>query len=202
MEAGGESGAAARPPTPGGVAGDLGSEDVALVAAMARGDNRALAALYDRYGGLLLAIGTRMLGRPKDAEDLLHDVFLEAWRRSADYDPARGTVRAWLSTRMRSRALDRIRSAGRVSNVPLEAAPPAEVSAGEDPDGADRVAVRAALAALPEEQRIVLELAYYAGMSSSEVAERLGVPIGTVKSRTAAALRKLRGVLSDEEESS
>src|SRR5688500_11434601 len=94
---------------PNSVAGKVvdGPEDNALVAALTRGDKTALALIYDRHAGLLLALGMRILSDRTLAEDVLHDVFLEAWHHAADFDPARGTVRAWLVTRMRSRALDR-----------------------------------------------------------------------------------------------
>jgi RNA polymerase sigma-70 factor, ECF subfamily len=174
--------------------------DVMLVAAMAGGDRAALGRLYDRHSGTLLAIGIRMMGSRETAEDLLHDVLLEAWRRSGDYDSGRGSVRGWLSMRMRSRALDRLRSRKRTRTVSSDEHPvgdrPAPVA--EDPAlGPDRTKVVVALRELPENQRSVLELAYFGGLSSSQIAERLQIPAGTVKSRTAAALRKLRGVMSE-----
>jgi len=170
--------------------------DVELVVASAGGDRHALAQLYDRYAALLLGVAQRILGSPREAEDLVHDVFLEAWKQAGQYDPARGSVRTWLLMRLRSRALDRKKSAhGRT--VPLEMEGSLEREApGEDPALApDRTAVRRTLAGLPAEQRTVLELAYFEGLSSSEIATRLGTPIGTVKSRVAAALAKLRAEL-------
>lgn len=176
--------------------------DVRLVEAMAVGDRQALARLYDRHAGALMALGVRMLGSRTEAEDLLHDVLLEAWRRAGDYDPARASVRTWLALRLRSRALDRLRSAARArvvsendTSAPEQAAP--EVG-GTSPD---RERVMAVLGELPVAQRQVLELAYFEGLSSSEIAARLTVPIGTVKSRTAAALGKLRAALCSAEAS-
>ena len=155
--------------------------------------------LYDRYASALLAIGRRILGDRREAEDLLHDVFIEVWRQAGDYNEARGSVRAWLLMRMRSRALDRRKSAAFSKRADLPA-PDAVVDVhgegGEDPAlGPDRQAVRRALEQLPAEQRQVLELGYFEGLSSSEIAERVRAPIGTVKSRVAAALSKLRAAV-------
>jgi RNA polymerase sigma-70 factor (ECF subfamily) len=167
---------------------------------MARGDSAALALLYDRYAGIMLALARRIVGRGPEAEDVIHDVFLEAWRHAADYDAARGSVKAWLLLRTRSRSLD-VQKSARVSKQAsgLDDAWLAELS-GPGADGAtapDQILVRKVLVALPIEQREVLWLGYFEGLSSSEMAERIGVPIGTVKSRVAAALSALRGALSD-----
>ena len=176
----------------------LNDGDAELVRAVARGDRPALAQLYDRFSPILLAVATRILGERREAEDLLHDVFLEVWRQAADYDSTRGSVRAWMLIRLRSRALDRRKSAGATRVVSLDAetergGEEREAATSEDPSLApDRTAIRRALAALPDEQRTVLELGYFEGLSSSEIAERLGAPVGTVKSRVAAALAKLR----------
>ena len=147
-----------------------------------------------------MAVGCRVLGDPRESEDLLHDVFLEVWRQAADYDEQRGSVRAWLLMRMRSRALDRRKAAGyaRVVSMEERRLPEPAATAVEDPQLApDREAVRRALSQLPVEQRQVLELGYFEGLSSSEIAERIGAPIGTVKSRVAAALAKLRACLQE-----
>lgn len=179
----------------GGLEPVTNEEDASLVAAMARGDRTALATLYDRYATLLLAVAARILGERREAEDLLHDVFLEVWRQSADYDGSRGSVRSWLLVRLRSRAIDRRKSVGatRVVATDPERLHDQQHEPTEDPlFGPDRLAVRRALAELPDEQRTVLELGYFEGLSSSEIAERISAPIGTVKSRVAAALAKLR----------
>ena len=176
------------------------AEDAALVARMAKGDQAAFGALYDRHASMLMAIGVRMLKSALDAEDLVHDVLLEAWRRSETFDPERGTVRVWLAMRMRSRALDRIRSKKRVSHVPLEQTDGSreERAVETSPDAAESLAVRGALEALSEDQRAVLMLGYFQGMSSSEISKSLGIPLGTVKSRVAAAMKKMRAALSEE----
>lgn len=184
----------------GGVESFDNGEDAQLVAAMCNGNRDALAALYDRYATLLLAVATRILADRRESEDLVHDVMLEVWRHAADYDLTRGTVRAWILIRLRSRALDRKKSVGatRVVAVDPERLHEQRDMNAEDPAfGPDRTAVRRALAALPEEQRTVLELGYFEGLSSSEIAERIDAPIGTVKSRVAAALAKLRAGLGE-----
>jgi RNA polymerase sigma-70 factor (ECF subfamily) len=175
-------------------------DDVAIVHAMARGDSAALAQLYDRYSGGMLALAQRIVGRGAEAEDVIHDVFLEAWRHAADYDAGRGSVKSWLLLRTRSRALD-VQKSARVSKQAsgLDDAWLAELG---DPSrdttaGADQLRIRKVLVALPPDQREVLWLGYFEGLSSSEIAERVGVPLGTVKSRVAAALSALRSALSD-----
>jgi RNA polymerase sigma-70 factor (ECF subfamily) len=167
--------------------------DTDLIATMARGQQASLGSLYDRHAGLLLGLLTRILGDSQEAEDVLHEVFLEVWERAADYDPTRGTVRAWLVMRARSRGLDRLRALGRARAVPgeafaLEGPPP--------PAPADVLSVRRALAKLSPELRVLLELGYFGGMSSAEIAAHEQLAIGTVKSRVARALAELRASLS------
>ena len=172
--------------------------DVELMERLARGDRAALALLYERHAPLLLALGLRMLGDNREAEDVVHDAFLEAWRAAGDYDRTRGSVRAWLMLRMRSRTLDRIRSAGRRRVVSIDNVSLPESGNGDSTtSGAERLGVRMSLETLPAEQRRVLALGFYEGLSASEIAERLQVPVGTVKSRTAAALSKLRAHYKD-----
>jgi RNA polymerase sigma-70 factor (ECF subfamily) len=169
------------------------AEDEALVAAMAAGDRNALATLYERHASLLLGLALRIVREKREAEDLLHDVFLEAWRSAKDFDPKRGRVRTWLAIRMRSRALDLQKSA-RVSRNTGDGGLELLV---DDADGAspDHGRVRTALAALGQDQRRVLELAYFEGLSCTEIAERVAIPVGTVKSRIAAGLDRLRSGL-------
>lgn len=166
------------------------ADDAALVQAMAGGDRAALARLYERHSSILLGLAMRIVRERREAEDLLHDVFLEAWRAAKDFDPNRGRVRTWLAIRMRSRALDHQKSA-RVSRNAGDAALETVVD-DRDRSTPDHARVRAALALLGPDQRRVLELAYFDGLSCSEIAERVMIPIGTVKSRLAAALSKLR----------
>lgn len=175
--------------------------DPLLVARMARGDRAALSLLYARHAPRLLALTVGILRDRGEAEDVLHDVFLEAWKSAATYAEERGTVTAWLSLRARSRAIDRRRSPGRSRAVSLEASGHAPaVDPGLDPSRmGDHERLARALSALSAEEQEVILLGYFEGLSSSEIAERVQKPIGTVKSRTRSALGKLRGVLGPEE---
>src|SRR5215207_4203821 len=164
--------------------------DAALVAAMANGDRDALAQLYARHSALLLGLALRIVRERREAEDLLHDVLLEAWRAAKDFDPKRGRVRTWLAIRMRSRALDLQKSA-RVSRNAGDAGLDVVPDEAQRPSP-DHAKVRAALGELGVDQRTVVELAYFEGLSCSEIAARLAIPIGTVKSRLAAGLTRLR----------
>ncbi len=168
---------------------------------MANGDTHALAALYDRHAPLMLALSRRIVTGKPEAEDIVHDVFVEAWRRAADYDENRGSVKAWLVLRTRSRALDFRKSAG-VSRT-VSTGDGDWLSALADPRSADeapdQARLRQLLATLNADQRELLFLGYFEGLSSSEIATRVGIPIGTVKSRVAAALAVLRQALTDQQ---
>jgi RNA polymerase sigma-70 factor (ECF subfamily) len=164
--------------------------DAQLVAKMASGDRAALSSLYERHSGVLLGLAMRIVRSRLEAEDLLHDVFLEAWRSAKDFDPKRGRVRTWLAIRMRSRALDLQKSA-RVSRNAGDAGLDLLVDEREG-SSPDHARVRAVLAELGADQRKVLELAYFEGLSCTEIAARVSVPVGTVKSRIAAGLERLR----------
>lgn len=166
--------------------------DDELIAQVARGQQAALGALYDRHGGLLLAVLTRVLRDTQEAEDVLHEVFLEVWQHAADFDPGRGSVRSWLVMRARSRGLDRWRVLVRQRGLPQESLLFNDASSAE---AADNLSVRRALSNLAPELRALLELGYFEGMSSAEIAAHEGLPIGTVKSRVARALAELRDVL-------
>jgi RNA polymerase sigma-70 factor (ECF subfamily) len=174
------------------------AEDAELLRAVARGDESAFARVYDRYSPILLGLLLRILRSRAEAEDVLQEVFLQVWQRAHSFDVGRGRAFTWLVTLARSRAIDRLRSVGsreRAARASAEDAPP-ESEAGEWADTAairtERAdAVREALAELPEEQRQVLLLAYLEGMSQSEIAAAKNQPLGTVKTRTRSALRKL-----------
>jgi RNA polymerase sigma-70 factor (ECF subfamily) len=173
---------------------DEAKRDGRLVAAVAAGSRAALGELYERHAAQLLGLAYRILGSRRDAEDLLHDVFVEAWQKARSYDASRGSVRTWLSLRVRSRAIDRARSlatARAFAMADRAAGPPPSIPA-EQSRAPDRVRARQALESLSKEQRIVIELAYFEGLSARDVGERVGIPIGTVKSRLFAALAKLR----------
>ena len=174
------------------------SDDVELIIRIARGDRNAVAELYDRHAPVMAALAQRMLRDKQEAEDLLHDVFVEAWQRAGEYDPEHSSVCGWLLVRLRSRCLDRIRWRSRRcshSGRPMDA-----VDATMPPSQAelfDTHRVLDALSELDAAQRRVLELTYFQGLSSTEVAARLDIPVGTVKSRVSAGLARLRKVLSD-----
>ena len=181
----------------------LEPDDAALVAAMARGDTGALARIYDLHAPVMMALAQRILGSRSEAEDLVHDVFLEAWRHAADYDSTRGSVRAWLVLRTRSRAIDVRKSAAVSRTVTVGDSAWLERLLGGTDDASlapDRELVRQLLKDLPEEQRVVLLLGYFEGLSSSEIAARISAPVGTVKSRVAAALTRLRSALAPRRE--
>ena len=173
--------------------------DEALVRAIASGDTHALAALYDRHAPLMLGLARRIVGGKPEAEDIVHDVFVEAWRRAADYDENRGSVKAWLLLRTRSRAIDHRKSAAVARTVPTgDGAWLATLvdPRADDSEAPDRTRLRRVVSSLSEEQQQVLYLGYFEGLSSSEIASRAGIPIGTVKSRVAAALNELRSALA------
>lgn len=167
-----------------------------LLGRMAAGDRDAFADFYDRYAPFAFSLILRVVREHADASDVLQEVFWEVWQAAGAYDPTRGTVEAWIATRARTRAIDRLRSRrrrGEVVSTPLE-----ETVAGP-PDGVieqteDRGTILSALAQLSEAQRQVIELAYYGGFTQSEIAERTKQPLGTVKTRIRVGLERLREV--------
>lgn len=174
--------------------------DRELLAAVRHADRGAFAALYDRYAPWLLGVALRILRNRGDAEDLIHDVFLEVWHKAGAYDPERGSVRRWLVTRLRSRAIDRLRASGaQARQMTLAAADDAgiETSNGEFARYVDYQRARRAMAQLSDEQRTALELAYFGGLTTDEIAQRCAIPAGTVKSRLAAAIAVLRRLMTE-----
>lgn len=172
------------------------------------GDTSALEELYDRHGDLLFSLALRIVGRAPDAEEVVQETWVQAWRKASQFDPARGNVGAWLVTIVRSRALDRLRSAKSRSRAELAAGTEEArgTFASSTPDAAhpielqqnsDRVGV--AMAQLDTHHREVLQLAYFAGLSQSEIAARLETPLGTIKSWTRQALNRLRELVPQEE---
>jgi RNA polymerase sigma-70 factor (ECF subfamily) len=178
------------------------AEDAALVGRVAGGDERAFASLYDRYSSILFGLLIRILHSRAEAEDVLQEVFLQVWRQADSFDASRGRAFTWLVTLARSRAIDRLRaldSRERAARRSAEDAPPPNGGEEWAEDAAARSeraeVVRGALAELPEEQQQVLLLAYLDGMSQSEIAAAKGQPLGTVKTRTRAGLKKLSELL-------
>ena len=175
---------------------------------VAQRDAEAFARLYDRHADLIYSVALRVLADPALAEDTAQEVFLRLWRTPEAYDPARGRFLSWLVSVARNRAVDEVRMRGRRrlrevgDNASIDDPPDRRA---EDPQlavqvQADRLAVRRALAQLPPDQRTALELAYFSGLTQQEIAERLRQPLGTVKTRTRLAMRKLRAMLGEEVE--
>jgi len=169
---------------------------------MVRGDHDALAEVYDRHARLLYSLALRIVGRQPDAEDVLQEVFTQVWRQAARYDTSRGTVAGWLVMLTRSRALDRLRRERGAPTTDIERASVDVVDPGTTVDlqlvTAEQAArVHVALEALPEAQRVPLELGYFEGLSQSAIAARLGVPLGTIKTRMRQALLRLRDALAE-----
>ncbi|MDQ3754992.1 MAG: sigma-70 family RNA polymerase sigma factor [Acidobacteriota bacterium] len=176
--------------------------DIELLHSIARGDELALASLYDRYSSILLGLLLRILHNRPEAEDVLQEVFLQVWRRAADFDEARGRGFTWLVTLTRSRAIDRLRALGsreRAATAAMREAPEEIGDASDDVLRSEQAeVVRRALAEIPEEQRRALMLAYYEGLTQSEIAAKLNQPLGTVKTRMRSGLIKLRELLSEQ----
>jgi RNA polymerase sigma-70 factor (ECF subfamily) len=183
--------------------------DADLVARLSSGEERALAELYDRHSAVAYGLARAIVRDATDAEEVVADCFAQMWRTAASFDSSRGSVAAWVTTIVRTRALDLIRAQRRRARVLDEAAVITEEEGGsgagmpapsDTPDrdverAEARELVRRSLAELPQPQRRVLELAYFGGMSQSEIAEFLKEPLGTVKTRMRAGLEKLRTAL-------
>jgi RNA polymerase sigma-70 factor (ECF subfamily) len=178
-----------------------GDTDAQLMWRLRAQDESALGALYDRHAGVAFGLALRMLRDHAAAEEVVQDAFISLWKRAAAYAPDRASVRTWLLTMVRSRAIDRLR---RVTAKERDSAldDGAELVAVSDTwrlasEGMRADAVRRALIELPPEQRQILEWAYFGGLSQAEIAERTGIAVGTVKSRTRLALERLRRLLAD-----
>lgn len=176
-----------------------------LARRLAAGDSEALADLYDAHAGAVYSLALRITRVPADAEDVTQDVFTQAWRQAARFDVSRGNLAAWLLMMARSRALDCLRRGRRRPTHALE--PSAADAIPDASPGVDLIAAtnqeasaaRAALASLPDEQRQPVELAYFEGLTHSEIAARTSVPLGTVKTRIRSAMQHLRAALARED---
>jgi RNA polymerase sigma-70 factor (ECF subfamily) len=183
---------------------DLGDErDRELIARIARGDRDSFRRLFGRYAPSAMGLARRVVRQAHLAEETVQEAFLSVWKNPGGYDPSRGTVRAWLMSVVHHRAVDAVRreEAQRrraeeiVSLVDVAPEDPAAQVVEELGLPQERAAVREALEDLPPEQREVIELMYFSGMSQTQIAERLGLPLGTVKSRTLLGMRRLRAAL-------
>ena len=180
-------------------------QDRACIERIRAGDTGALEELFDRHADLLYSLARRIVGGAAEAEDVSQEAWLQIWRGANSYDPARGSVVAWMTTIARTRALDRIRREGSRRRVE-SSAEPLSVAAPDDP-AADAAAsqrserMTSALGRLEPRHREVVELAYYRGLSQSEIAARLGAPLGTVKSWMRQALSRLTELVPREEDS-
>ncbi len=177
--------------------------DAQLLAAMAEKKQWALAKLYDRYAGALYRLALKILEEPALAQDALHDAFLIAWHKAAMYNETRGNVSAWLIVLCRNLSIDRYRVKMNLASrrVEIESADELLLQGGANPESEamaseDGRLIRIALEKLPNEQKQVIELAYFRGMSQQEIAEATKTPLGTVKTRTRQAMKKLRESLS------
>jgi RNA polymerase sigma factor (sigma-70 family) len=174
--------------------------DEAVVALVARSDQEALAELYDRFGRVAYGLALRVLRDEKLAEDAVQEGFLAAWRNADRFMPERAKASTWVLTLVHRRAVDLVRREDRRRAEPLpETVEPAPSGSAEEDAWLrfERERVQAALRQLPDQQREALELAYYGGFSQSELAERLGQPVGTIKSRMFTGLTRLRELLAE-----
>ena len=179
-------------------------ETSALITRIAAGDRDAFSRFYDLLAPTAFGLIRRVLRDPEAAAEVLQDVFWQVWREAPRYDPKRGSPEAWLVMRAKTRAIDRLRSIRRRDRTfvaPVdESVAQSTAGPGENPAvmAEDRGLVQAALAQLPEPQRRVIELAFFEGLTQSEIATRLGEPLGTVKTRARLGLERLRGALKGE----
>lgn len=176
------------------------TRDADLIQRLGEGDGKAIGVLYDRFGRAAFALAHRITGDRSLAEEVVQEAFLDAWRAAARFDPGRASASTWLFTFVHRRSVDAVRRASVRPHAAPEAVVPSDAPDPVDVEVAvvrndEAARVRGALGRLPDRERQVLELAYLHGLSQSEIADRLGEPLGTVKSRTHAALARMRGLL-------
>ncbi len=173
---------------------------VRLIQQVANQDRDAFSQLYDRFSTMVFTLAMRMLKARSDAEDLLQEVFVQVWRQAQSYSAERGSPEAWIVNIARSRAIDKIRSIRRMEKSFVLTEDPARAESTDNVESSAmesevRMAMNSALANLPEAQRKVLELAYFAGLTQTEIATRLAEPLGTVKTRMRSGIQRLREIL-------
>ncbi|MGH9512557.1 MAG: sigma-70 family RNA polymerase sigma factor [Terriglobales bacterium] len=172
------------------------TNDEQLMAAVRSGDESAMGALYDRYSGVVYSVALRVLGDTGKAEDILQEIFMQLWRKPSLFDSQRGSIGPWLAVIARNRAIDALRKRrpeDDIADVVVSVTPDMAGDAGRH-QAMDRV--RGALASMPAEQRTTLEMAYFEGLTHTEIAARTGEPLGTVKTRIRSGLLALRKVFS------
>jgi len=183
---------------------DARQNDEALIQLVTHEQAEALGALYDRYGRLVYSLALHLLGDPSTAEEVVQDTFLRVWQKADTYRADQGKVSTWLSRIARNRAIDVLRQQGirpekhsvTWANVPVSATPHVDGPEEEVALALEQQRVRAAVSHLPEEQQQVLGLAYFRGLTQSQIAAQTKLPLGTVKTRIRLAMGKLRQVLS------
>ena len=179
----------------------MSTDGVELIRRMAGGDRDAFAAFYDAYAPLAFGLIRRILRNAAEAEEVLQEVFWEIWRSAADYDQKRGSPEAWVVMRAKSRGIDRVRSIRRKGEMTAGSPTQALTAMGQEPERdpgvniEQRGSVRGALGQLPQNQREVIELAYFDGLTQTEISERLKQPLGTVKTRMRLGMEKLRSLM-------
>jgi RNA polymerase sigma-70 factor (ECF subfamily) len=177
------------------------ADDRSLIERISDGDEEALRMLYERYAGLIYTLALRIVGDRHLAEEVLQNAFLNCWNRARQFDVERGQVRAWLFGIARNNAIDLLRSRSHQDRLRSATVLPGPGELGEPQRGDDsetvalRLTVQAALADLPAEQRQLIEMAYFGGLTQSEIAQTSGVPLGTVKTRMRAGMQRLRQAL-------
>lgn len=171
-------------------------DDTALLEAVAEGNQEAMAAVYDRYSKIVYCIALRVLREPSLAEDVMQEVLLQVWKRPQSFVAQRGNLAAWLSVVARNRAIDVLRKRSPMDPLPELPLPDPRDMALESEQGWLIDKVRAVLDTLPQEQQGPLELAYFKGLSHTEIAEQTGAPLGTVKTRIRAGLMSIRKAMT------
>jgi RNA polymerase sigma-70 factor, ECF subfamily len=171
-----------------------------LIQQVAQRDREAFSQLYDSCSSLVFSLAMRMLKVRSDAEDLLQEVFVQIWRQASNYSPERGSPEAWIINIARSRAIDKLRSIRRMEQSFVLTDDPARAESSDNVENSaaeseSKMAMSSALINLPEAQRRVLELAYFDGLTQSEIAARLNQPLGTVKTRMRAGIQRLREIV-------
>lgn len=175
------------------------TDPIALLGSVAKGNEQALAALYDAYSAALYGVVARMVEKEELAQEILQDTFVRIWRNAVDYDSSKGRPFTWMMNIARNRAIDALRSAEVKRSASIRSLDGHVYRVGQDATGEamDKADVRSALDRLRPEHRELIEMAYFNGFSQQEIADGTGLPLGTVKSRTRSALMELRTLLKD-----